>query len=184
MANQRRAGGTHDATGLTAGLVACAASALFSPAPGARKRKHKGDGHVGDQHRRSQARAPQARTGGAGVSQTTCARLDVTVVRVGRRAVVRAAGEIDAATAPLLGRALDEAERGGALEVWLDLGPTEFMDSTGLTLVLRARQRLAGLRRRLTIVCPRGPVRRVFELAELDRALSLYGTLSAAQRGA
>ncbi len=122
--------------------------------------------------------------GGAASSQATGARLDVAVVRVGRRAVVRAAGEIDAATAPQLARALDEAVRGGALEVWLDLGPTEFMDSTGLTLVLRARQRLEGLCRRLAIICPRGRVRRVFELAGLDRALSLHGTLSAAQRNA
>lgn len=118
------------------------------------------------------------------MSHATSTRLEIAVTNVGRRAVVRAAGELDAETAPLLARALDAAVRDGALEVWLDLGPTEFMDSTALRLVLDARQRLVGLHRRLTIVCPRGRVRRVFELAGVDRALALHGSLSAAQRHA
>jgi anti-sigma B factor antagonist len=111
-------------------------------------------------------------------------RLTVDVQHVGKRAVIEAAGEIDAATAAILAGAIEETVRAGALEVWIDLGPTEFMDSTGLNLVLGLRRRLVELRRRLAIICPRGRVRRVFELAGVDRVLPLHATLAAAQRAA
>jgi anti-anti-sigma factor len=111
-------------------------------------------------------------------------RLSVVVQQVGRRAVVKAIGELDFAAAATLTGSIDEAVQAGALEIWLDLGATEFMDSTGLNIVLRLRRRLEGLHRRLAIICPQGSVRRVFELAGMDRALPLYDTLAAAQRHA
>jgi len=110
--------------------------------------------------------------------------LAVSVQHVGRRAVIEATGAIDAATGPVLSEAAEEAVRAGALEVWVDLGPTEFMDSTGLKVLLRLRRRLKELRRRLAIICPEGPVHRVFEVTGLDREFVLYSTLSAAQRQA
>jgi anti-anti-sigma factor len=58
------------------------------------------------------------------------------------------------------------------------------MDSTGLHTVLGLRRRLGQLRRRLAIVCPQGPVRRVFEISGLDRDLVIHPTLAAAQRQA
>jgi anti-sigma B factor antagonist len=111
-------------------------------------------------------------------------RLTVAVHRVGHRAVIEATGDIDMAAGPAFAAAAEEVVRSGALEVWVDLGPTRFMDSTGLKILLRLRRRLVALRRRLAIVCPRGPVHRVFEIAGLDRELVIHPTLSAAQRQA
>jgi anti-sigma B factor antagonist len=103
---------------------------------------------------------------------------------VGRRTVLSVSGEIDLASAPLLTEAIDEALHNGALELWIDLTRTGFMDSTGLHVLLTARRRVDELNRRLAVICPAGPVRRLFDIAGLDGELALYANRSAAHHGA
>ena len=62
----------------------------------------------------------------------------------------------------------------------LDLCDVEFLDSSGLNLVLRARATLAREARPLAIVCPPGPVRRLMEVAGVDDLFFLYDTHAAA----
>ena len=83
-------------------------------------------------------------------------------------------GEIDIATSPQLKLALDKAIRESTGAFVLDLCDVEFLDSSGLNLVLRARAALARDERPLAIVCPPGPVRRVMEVARVDDILFLY----------
>lgn len=89
-------------------------------------------------------------------------------------------GEVDIATAPDLERAI--AECGD--EVILDLRGVVFMDSTGLSALLRASiSRAAGLR---LLAKPHGPVRRLVDVAGVARELRIYGSLEdalAAGRG-
>ena len=85
-------------------------------------------------------------------------------------------GEIDIATSPQLKLALDKAIRESVGAFVLDLCEVEFLDSSGLNLVLRARAALAREARPLAIVCPPGPVRRVMEIAGVDDLLFLYDT--------
>ena len=108
--------------------------------------------------------------------------LSVAIHHVGRRAVIETTGDIDAAGGPVLAAAAEEAVRAGALEVWVDLGGTRFMDSTGLNILLRLRRRLRELQRRLAIICPHGRVRRVFELSGLDAEFVIHASRAAAQR--
>jgi anti-anti-sigma factor len=58
----------------------------------------------------------------------------------------------------------------------LDLCDLDFLDSSGLRLILRARALLARGDRELAIVCPPGPVRRLFELAGIADLLFLYAS--------
>jgi anti-sigma B factor antagonist len=102
---------------------------------------------------------------------------------VGRRTVLRVAGEIDIATAPTLAGAIDTAVAAGALELWIDLTPTSFMDSAGVHVLLAAHARLRELNRRLAVICPGGSVRRVFDLAVAGERLALYEDRAAAHRG-
>lgn len=83
-------------------------------------------------------------------------------------------GEIDIDNSPELELALDKAIRESAGAFVLDLCELEFLDSSGLNLMLRARVTLARERRTLAIVCPPGPVRRVMEITSLDDVLLLY----------
>jgi anti-sigma B factor antagonist len=103
---------------------------------------------------------------------------------VGHRTVLAVTGEVDLATAPELGFAVDTALASGAQELWLDLSATAFMDSSGLHVLLDAHRRMRGLRRRLAIVCPGGAVRRLFEIAGVAAALPLYEDRAAAHRDA
>jgi anti-sigma B factor antagonist len=101
---------------------------------------------------------------------------------VGRRTVLAVAGEVDAASSPELGCAVDAAVGSGALDLWIDLSATTFIDSSGLHLLLDTNRRAHELRRRLAIVCPPGTVRRVFDIAGVADALPLYDDLASAHR--
>jgi anti-sigma B factor antagonist len=107
----------------------------------------------------------------------------VTLHAVGRRTVVRVAGEVDLATAPALASAAHAALEAGALELWIDLTATSFMDSSGLHALLDADARASALNRRLAVICPAGHVRRVFDIAGLSGHLRIYDDCAAAHRG-
>jgi anti-sigma B factor antagonist len=85
-------------------------------------------------------------------------------------------GEIDIATVPSLERALDTAIRNSRGAFVLDLSDVEFLDSTGLHVLLRARALLAREDRALAVVCPSGPVRRLFEVAGIADLLFLFAS--------
>jgi anti-sigma B factor antagonist len=80
-------------------------------------------------------------------------------------------GEIDIATSPRLIAALNEAVTDSDLSVIVDLGAVEFMDSTGLALLVRAQRRLSRRGRGFAVVCPDGPVRRIFEITDMVATL-------------
>ena len=111
-------------------------------------------------------------------------RDQAVVVRhvVGRRTVLAVRGEIDLASVDALAAAVDAAVAAGAAELWIDLTDTEFMDSTGLHLMLDTRRRVQALNRRLAIVCPPGFVRKVFEVAGVAGQLPVFDDRAAAHR--
>jgi anti-anti-sigma factor len=83
-------------------------------------------------------------------------------------------GEVDIETAPELIAVLDAAIRESRGAFVLDLCDVDFLDSSGLHLVLRARAMLGRSDRPLAVVCPPGPPRRVFEVAGVADLLALY----------
>jgi anti-sigma B factor antagonist len=66
--------------------------------------------------------------------------LTVGITRRGRATVVAVGGEIDIASAPRLERVLDQAVAGGN-NVVVDLAHVEFMDVSGLRVLLNAHRR-------------------------------------------
>jgi anti-anti-sigma factor len=99
--------------------------------------------------------------------------MDVERRDVGDRTVLAVSGEVDIASSPALRSELEAALDACAHELWVDLGPTTFMDSSGLQVLLQMHQRAEGLRRRLTIVCPPGNVRRVLDLTGVINGLDV-----------
>lgn len=73
-------------------------------------------------------------------------------------------GEIDADTAPRLRAAL--AARSGDLVI--DMAETDFIDSSGLRVLIEFHQIAEERGDRMTIVDPSTAVQRVFELSSLD----------------
>jgi len=76
-------------------------------------------------------------------------------------------GEIDVATAPRLIAALNDAVSEAVRSVIIDLTSVGFMDSTGLALLINAHRRLSRRDKGFAVVCPAGPLRRVFELTDM-----------------
>jgi anti-sigma B factor antagonist len=89
------------------------------------------------------------------------------------RSLVRVAGEVDLATAPDLAAALD-----GALAerrpIVIDLSDVEFIDTSGVRVLLDARRHVTEQGIELTVVAPPGsPARRILDLTDLSEALSV-----------
>jgi anti-anti-sigma factor len=89
-------------------------------------------------------------------------------------------GEIDIATSPRLIAALNDVVADTTGAVLVDLSSVEFMDSTGLALLVRVQRRLSRWGRGFAVVCPGGPVRRIFELTDLVDRLRVRPTREAA----
>jgi anti-sigma B factor antagonist len=82
--------------------------------------------------------------------------------------VVRVVGEIDAATAPLFAKRLDEVIEADHRDVAIDLAELTFMDSTGLAVLIHGRRRLEGTGRRMVIAHPSPAIFRLLQIAGLD----------------
>jgi anti-sigma B factor antagonist len=83
-------------------------------------------------------------------------------------------GEIDIATAPRMIAALNGVLAEIATPLVVDLSRVVFMDSTGLALLINARRRVVRRRQGFAIVCPRGPIARVFEIADMVESLRVF----------
>jgi anti-anti-sigma factor len=101
----------------------------------------------------------------------------VTVEQTGDRTVVGARGELDLATAPQLeDELLPPLHAGGA--VALDLRGLDFMDSTGVRVIVAAHLAAQEHDGAFTVCAvPDGPVARVLEISGLDAVLDLVDTL-------
>jgi anti-sigma B factor antagonist len=107
----------------------------------------------------------------------------LTRLMVGRRTVLCAAGEIDCATVPEFTAAIEAALTDGALELWIDLTRTTFMESSGLHALLAAQRQVGELKRRLAVICPGGAVLRLFDVARVSGSLPIHADRAAAHRG-
>jgi anti-anti-sigma factor len=107
------------------------------------------------------------------VSGSGPAPFSVGVEQVDARTVVAARGELDLATAPELEDALLPPLRDGT-DVVLDLRALEFMDSTGVRVIVAAHHVAEehGGTFSLAIV-PEGPIARVLEISGLDAVLRI-----------
>ena len=87
-------------------------------------------------------------------------------------------GELDLSTAPELEEPLEQALESGAGSVLIDLSSCEFIDSTGIALIVRAWQRLDGNQdgRSLVICSHNEQVRRVLEITGLELSIPVHGT--------
>ncbi len=97
--------------------------------------------------------------------------------------VVAAAGEIDIATATEVRGAIDRAFAAGAVAICVDLSRVEFMDSTGLRVLLDGRSAATARGARFAVVCPPGPVMRVFEVAGVAPSFVLHRDRASAVAG-
>jgi anti-anti-sigma factor len=106
--------------------------------------------------------------------------LEVREEMLGDTNLIAVRGDVDSGTAPILADALRRATLDGEGRVVLDLCETAFIDSAGISTLLNGLRRLTRQRRKMIVVCPPGPPRRVFELLGLVGTFHLVDTLAEA----
>jgi anti-sigma B factor antagonist len=101
-----------------------------------------------------------------------------------RTHVITVSGEIHVSTAPEFQRRLDTAIARGKTAVVLDLSQTEFIDSTGLSVILNGLRRVTRQRGRMTLVCTNPTVLRLFEITRLTSTFDIHESRDDAVRAA
>lgn len=96
------------------------------------------------------------------------ARLDISSIDGG----VALTGELDAHTAPALASSLAVLPGDGDGDVVIDVERVEFMDSSGLRVVIDVHQRAADAGRRLVLRRPSAAVQRLLDVSGLSDHLT------------
>jgi anti-anti-sigma factor len=94
-------------------------------------------------------------------------QLRVTVEPGPDRVVLRLDGELDPHTAPLLQAEVDRLTAEGSINVVLDLQDLQFIDSSGLRVVISAHRDLADLGGTLSLRSPSDTAQRLLEITGL-----------------
>jgi anti-sigma B factor antagonist len=102
---------------------------------------------------------------------------DLTTTAIDERTeVVTVRGEIHVSTAQEFAQRLEEAIARGAPALVLDLTGVEFIDSTGLSVLLNGQRSVTLRGGRLALAVSNPTVLRLFEITRLDSTFELRGT--------
>lgn len=102
---------------------------------------------------------------------------------VGDWTVLAVRGEVDVYTAPRLRERLIEIVSSGARKVVVDLEGVDFLDSTGLGVLVGALKRLRSNDGDLALVCTQARIRKVFEITGLTKVFTMYESVERATSG-
>ncbi|MTE17783.1 anti-sigma factor antagonist [Streptomyces sp. TRM43335] len=92
------------------------------------------------------------------------------------RVLLTVTGEFDHHSAHRLTDTLRPALETGVTTVLLDLSGVSFLDSTGVTRLLRAHRDVRAVGGRLALIAPSRPVRRMLSITGVDQVLPDYPT--------
>lgn len=87
--------------------------------------------------------------------------------------VVAASGEIDVAAAPEFRARLTDLVEGGAARLVVDLEDVDFIDSTGLGVLVGAVRRARSAGGDLRVVCTNARILKVFDITGLDNVFTI-----------
>jgi anti-sigma B factor antagonist len=97
--------------------------------------------------------------------------------------VLAVAGEVDVATAPSLRARLVELVGDGKVKLIVDLEKVDFLDSTGLGVLVSVVKRVRDEKGDLALVCTREQILKVLEITGLTSVFAIHSSLSDALAG-
>jgi anti-sigma B factor antagonist len=106
--------------------------------------------------------------------------LSLATRTVADHTVLEVGGEVDVYTAPRLRERLIELVEGGARHVVVDLGRVEFLDSTGLGVLVGALKRLRASGGTFGLVCSKEPLLKIFRITALDQVFPIHPSVEVA----
>jgi anti-sigma B factor antagonist len=104
--------------------------------------------------------------------------LDVSTREEAGRVVVVAIGEVDVFTAPQLDHELSRLTADGRTDLVVDLSRVDFLDSTGLSVLVKALKRVREAEGRLDVVVSVERVAKVFRITGLDQLIPLHASVA------
>ena len=104
----------------------------------------------------------------------------VTVASRGRWEVLTVTGEIDMATAPRFRQQLLGVIGAGAQNVVIDISGVDFIDSTGLGVLMGGAKRVRSAGGDIRLVMTGSRLADLIELTRLDRVLDVFDSVSTA----
>jgi anti-sigma B factor antagonist len=94
--------------------------------------------------------------------------------------VVNVSGEIHVSTAPRFRDELNAVIDRGGTSLVLDLSAVEFIDSTGLSVLLNGLRLVRQRKGQMALVCRNRTVLRLFQITSLDATFDIFGDRVAA----
>jgi anti-sigma B factor antagonist len=101
----------------------------------------------------------------------------------GDATVVEVSGEIDVYTAPRLREKIISLVDGGNYRLIIDMERVEFLDSTGLGVLVGGLKRVRQHDGGIDLVCTQGRILRIFRITGLSKVFSIYDTVGEALAG-
>lgn len=96
------------------------------------------------------------------------------------RAVVAVAGEIDVYTAPKLRDSITELVAAGSYDIIIDLEAVEFLDSTGLGVLVGGLKKVRAHNGSLELVCSQERLLKIFRITGLAKVFVIHDTIDPA----
>lgn len=88
--------------------------------------------------------------------------------------ILAVSGEVDVATAPRLREVLIDLVNKGQHRIVVDLGGVDFLDSTGLGVLVGALKRVRTHDGELALVCAEPRILKIFEITGLTKVFPMY----------
>lgn len=104
--------------------------------------------------------------------------LSVTSHELGGRTVVEVGGEIDVYTAPLLRQRLNDLVAEGHFDLVVDMERVDFLDSTGLGVLVGGLKRVRSNNGSLRLVCTQEKILKVFRITGLTKVFPIHDSVA------
>jgi len=104
--------------------------------------------------------------------------MKIDVTKENSIVVVAVEGEIDVETAPELRECFDRLLAEGEHSYAIDMAGVEFIDSSGLGVLVAAHRRLTAAGGRIALASATPALRKVFQLTRTNRLFKLYDAVS------
>jgi len=98
----------------------------------------------------------------------------------GDRTVLEVGGEIDVYTAPKLREQLVDLVNSGSYHVVVDMERVEFLDSTGLGVLVGGLKRVRAHDGSLRLVCTQERILKIFRITGLTKVFPIHGSVEEA----
>lgn len=99
---------------------------------------------------------------------------------VGERTVLRVAGEVDVYTAPKLREKLVQLVGDGHHHIVVDMTDVDFLDSTGLGVLVGGLKRVLSHDGSLALVCDQERILKIFRITGLTKVFPIHSSLDEA----